>query len=361
MTESKTHRKLILPERGARVAVAMSGGVDSTVAARRLIDKGYEVMAFHLILTAEPSGLNQARNAARLLGLDLEVLDLSSEFENLIVSPFIRAYTQGETPNPCVSCNPTIKFGLLWEIAQARGAEYLATGHYARLITSAGGQTPVLSRAHDRTKDQTYFLCRLTGQMLSRAIFPLADLSKIEVEKEAAKLGLPPRIESQDACFLAGENYRDFILSRLASQEITPGEFVNLEGRDLGRHRGLIHYTIGQRRALGIPGPEPYYVLALDPERNQIVLGTKEQTLSRNVFVRDLVWSFTPPEPHFLAKVQIRSRHRPALAQVRQLPDNRAEIVFCQPQSAITSGQAAAFYDDHLLLGGGWIEKRSTG
>jgi len=180
------------------------------------------------------------------------------------------------------------------------------------------------------------------------------------VKKEAFSLGLSARDESQDACFLFGKNYRDFLLERLSNHDIVPGDFVDTEGRILGRHRGLIHYTVGQRRALGISGPEPYYVLSLDSVNNRVVLGTKKQTFSRAVFVRDLVWSFGPLDTKFTARVQIRSRHHPALAQVNLLHGNRAEVIFHEPQQAVTPGQSAAFFDNDILLGGGWIEKSST-
>ncbi|MBW1710524.1 MAG: tRNA 2-thiouridine(34) synthase MnmA [Deltaproteobacteria bacterium] len=347
------------PKPGSCVAVAMSGGVDSTIAARRLIEQGHEVIAFHLALTTNPPALDQAQTASRLIGLNLEVLDLSLEFEKLIVNPFVRSYVLGETPSPCVACNPVIKFNLLWEEAKLKGADYLATGHYAQLVTIEESATPIMSRPFDRNKDQTYFLCRLSPETLSRAVFPLANTAKEEVKEEALSLGLTPRMESQDACFLFGKNYRDFLLARLAQSDITPGDFVDTEGRVLGRHRGLVHYTIGQRRSLGIPGPEPYYVLSLDSKNNRVVLGTKQHIFSKVALVRDLVWSFAPSETQFTAKVQIRSRHRPALAEVNLLLGNRAKVIFHEPQSAITPGQAAVFYDEDILLGGGWIEKPS--
>ncbi|MBW2092819.1 MAG: tRNA 2-thiouridine(34) synthase MnmA, partial [Deltaproteobacteria bacterium] len=278
MREGNFHWEPVQLKPGSRVAVAMSGGVDSTIAARRLINQGHKVMAFHLLLTPDAPGAEQAQNAARLIGLNLEVIDLSSQFEDMIVNPFIQSYVSGETPNPCVSCNPQIKFSLFWEQVKDRGAEYLATGHYARLIVCKKSETPILSRPRDLQKDQTYFLCRLTPEMLSHAIFPLADTTKANVKKEALALGLTAREESQDVCFLLGENYREFLLKRLSPDQIVPGDFVDFEGRTLGRHRGLIYYTIGQRRALGLSSHKPYYVLSLDRAHNRVVLGTKQQT-----------------------------------------------------------------------------------
>lgn len=340
---------------GDRVAAALSGGVDSTVAARMLQELGLDVLAFHLMISRRQSAADQALEAARALGLELEVLDVSDEFERLIVEPFVKGYARGETPNPCTACNPTVKFGLLWEKARERGAVRIATGHYAALEPRPDGAGPALVRALDQAKDQTYFLCRLEKAMLDRAAFPLAGLTKAEVRRRALDLGLSPRVESQEVCFLAGEDYRGFIKDRLGEKALRPGDFVDARGRVLGRHQGLYSYTVGQRRGLGLPGPEPYYVLALDPGLNRVVIGTKKQTLARGFFARDMVWSVNPPGSSFQALVQVRSRHRPARARVRLLTETRIEVVFERPQSALTPGQAAAVYSDRTLLGGGWI------
>ena len=343
---------------GDRVAVALSGGLDSAVAARRLLELGLDVLAFHLVLSPEDTGLDPARAAARTLGLDLKVLDLREEFEKLIIEPFIRTYARGETPSPCIACNSVIKFGLLRERAEGLGARRLATGHYAALARRPGSAGPVLLRPADRAKDQTYFLCRLSPDMLARAAFPLAGLTKAQVRSRAEDLGLGRRPESQEVCFLAGRDYREFIKARLGRDAAEPGEFVDIEGRVLGRHRGLSGYTVGQRRGLGLPGPAPYYVLALEPDRNRIVIGTKEQTLTRRCLARDVIWSARPPETAFNALVQVRSRHRPAPARVSLLNGDRIEVVFERPQSSVAAGQAAAVYAGQTLLGGGWIERR---
>ena len=341
----------------AKIAVGLSGGIDSTVAAAMLMERGFRVVAFHLIVRPEVHSLDEARSAADTLGIPLNVLDLSREFEDLVIRPFIATYREAETPNPCVLCNPAIKFGKLWEHAQALGAQALATGHYAAL-KRMGGQSEIgMFRPRDRHKDQTYFLCRLPRQALSRTIFPMSDLTKDEVRQRAAAIGLRPREESLEICFLGGENYRDFIRKRLGDLEPPPGDFVDVEGRVLGQHRGLINYTIGQRRGLRLVHRKPFYVLAMDPDNNRIIVGPKKYTRSAHLTVRDMVWSQDPPEQVFQAMVQIRNQHQPAEAEVRLLSPARVEVRFDQPQIAVTPGQVAAIYRDDLLLGGGWIER----
>lgn len=342
---------------GDCVAVALSGGVDSAVAARLLQERGCRVLAFHMVLTPENSSMSAAQDAARTLGLDLVTADLTAEFDRLVVEPFVRSYARGHTPNPCVVCNPLVKFDLLWQRARLLGATYLATGHYAALIDPLDGSGLRLVRPRDRRKDQTYFLCRLSREAINRAVFPLADMSKPQTREWAARLALSPRPESQDICFLAGGDYRSLVRERLGDAVSRPGDFVDVHGRPMGRHRGLMEYTIGQRRGLNTPGPEPYYVLALDPAANRVVLGTKAQTRSRRFTVRDTVWNSEPPGADSDVLVQIRSRHVPAPARVHILPGGRTEVEFHQPQESITVGQAAAFYVEDVLLGGGWIDR----
>jgi tRNA-specific 2-thiouridylase len=330
--------------------------VDSTTAAHVLKSRGFDVAAFYLHLTDNPDALAAARQAARLLELDLTVLDVRAEFDRLVIDPFVRRYAQAVTPSPCVFCNPIIKFGLLWEKTAAMGAVALATGHYAAKAVSAEGK-PRLIRPLDAGKDQTYFLSRLTPEMIGRAVFPLADWTKDRVKATAAGLGLPPRPESQEICFLQGRDYRSLLADRLPASAMAEGDFVDAAGRALGRHRGLPNYTVGQRRGLDLPGPEAYYVLALDPEKNQVVIGGKEETAVSRIMVTDLVLSVPPPEPSFDARVMIRSRHRPAPARVRLLGEGVAEVVFHAPQASPAPGQAAVFYQKNTLLGGGWISR----
>ncbi|MEW6262868.1 MAG: tRNA 2-thiouridine(34) synthase MnmA [Thermodesulfobacteriota bacterium] len=344
-------------EPGRTVAVAVSGGVDSALAAWTLKQRGFRVLAFHLLLIPGAGSLPAARSMARRLELDFEALDVSQAFESLVIEPFVRTYALGRTPSPCVTCNPEVKFGLLADLARRRGADFLATGHYAGLVVRAEGATPVLVRPRDRTKDQTYFLSRLGPEKLDRALFPLAGFTKIEVKAKAAALGLPETRESQEACFLAGRDYRDFLSSRLGPSPGEGGEFVDRRGRVLGRHRGLIHYTVGQRRGLNLPGPEPYYVLALEQDTRRVVVGTKAETLATGFLATDLVWSSKPAQDEFAALVQIRSRHKPARAWVSLRAGNQAEVFFESPQPAVAPGQAAAFYEGDWLRGGGWIDR----
>jgi tRNA-specific 2-thiouridylase len=346
-----------LPRPGTRVAAALSGGMDSTLAARLLIEHGCDVRGFHLNLGGDAATFEPAQSAARLLGLDLEIVDLGASFQRLVVGPFVRGYAEGRTPNPCVLCNPAIKFGLLWEHARRRGAERLATGHYARRLSRPGEADAGLARARDRAKDQSYFLCRLPQTAVAAACFPLAGLKKPEVLERALALGWEFQAESQDICFLAGRSYADFVLARLPADAVRPGEIVDARGRVLGRHQGLIQYTVGQRRGLGLAGPEPYYVLALEANTNRVVIGVKAETVSPGLVLSGLVFSRHPPGEEFEALVQIRSRHRPAQARVTLGPNEGwAEVAFLQPQAAVTPGQTAALYDGDVLLGGGWIE-----
>ena len=345
------------PGPGDVVALALSGGVDSAVAAVTLLESGFQVRAFHLVMTPDAKTVKTAQRVAGGLGLDMEILDISRAFEERIVQPFIEDYARGLTPSPCVACNPMIKFDLLLRRALESGAAWVATGHYAALKPGPNGSGLALYRPRDRGKDQTYFLSRLTREMLSHAVFPLADRTKEHVKRQARRLGLETGHESQEFCFLAGEDYRRFLLGRLADNAPGPGDFVDIEGRVLGRHNGLIHYTVGQRRGLRLPGPEPLYVLALRPATNQVVVGVKALVHSSIFTVRDLVWSVAPESDRIYAHVQIRSRHRPARALVSILGPGRAEVAFEEPQPAITAGQAAAFYLDDMVLGGGWIDE----
>ena len=339
------------------VAAALSGGVDSTMAAATLLRRGHRVAAVHLVLTPEALSLAAARQAAAFLNLDLTVVDLSEDFERLVVAPFVQGYVRGETPSPCVLCNPVVKFGLLWDVVNKMGAAALATGHYAGLTEPAGSGGPLIIRSKDRTKDQTYFLCRLTSKQLGRTVFPLALASKSETQSQARVLGFSAPEESQDICFLSEGDYRSLIQDRLGREVSRPGLIVDSDGRALGRHQGLIHYTIGQRRGLGLPGPEPYYVLKLDPEKNQVVIGPKNRTLSESFTVRETIFNSRPSDTSFVCQVQIRSRHVPSPARVSILTKDRIRVVFDRPQSAVTAGQAAAFYQGDVLLGGGWIER----
>jgi tRNA-specific 2-thiouridylase len=335
---------------GAPVAVALSGGVDSAAAAWLLKQAGFQVLGVHMILGTPGASADPAREAAHRLGIDFQVIDLASEFHRLVIAPFVQTYAAGRTPNPCAACNPAIKFGLLAQKAALLGADFLATGHYTAL-----GPSGRLVRSPHNPKDQTYFLCRLSARELNRAVFPLAGWTKEDARRIARTVGLEPSAESQDVCFLSGGDYREFLQSRLPPRALAAGDFVDARGRVLGRHQGVIHYTVGQRRGLGLPGPEPYYVLAIDPDRRRVVLGIRKKTMAREIVADHVIWSGPAMDGEFDAWVQIRSRHRPAQARVQVTASDKVRVVFGEPQSSVAPGQAAAIYIDRELAGGGWI------
>ncbi|MEJ5329266.1 MAG: tRNA 2-thiouridine(34) synthase MnmA [Desulfobaccales bacterium] len=338
------------------VAVAFSGGVDSALAAHLLREQGFEVLAVHLRLMAATEGARRAAQLAQALGLPFVEVDLRPEFEALVVQQFVRSYARGLTPNPCVRCNAVIKFGVLWERMQAWGARYLATGHYVRRLPAPEGGFG-LWRGMDRSKDQSYFLQRLPREILPRVLFPLGELTKEEVRRRFQALGLPAMDlppESQEVCFIPPEGYREFL--RRAGVAAPPGEIVDLQGRYLGRHQGLIHYTVGQRRGLGVAAREPLYVLKLCPETNRVVVGPKAALLAPGLRAVAPNWLWEPPGEEFEATAVIRYRHPGVQALIRQESDGRLTVVFAQPQGAVAPGQAVAFYEGDRLLGGAWIE-----
>lgn len=337
--------------------MALSGGVDSAIAAHLLKETGAEVWAVHLLLgekAAVPPHLDQL---TAHLGISLKILDLRQEFSREVVNYFVQEYRQGRTPNPCIRCNALIKFGALWQMVRAWGATHLATGHYLQLKPLADG-TLGLFRGMDPHKDQSYFLCRLPRERLPYLLFPLGGLTKVETRQIYQSLGLPPLSscqESQDICFIPQGRYADFLRARLGHGG-TPGEMVDRLGRRLGTHRGLEYYTVGQRRGLGLPGPEPYYVLELQPECNRLVIGPRAELYSRGLRARDPNWLIASPTGDMRVTAVIRYRHPGAEAVVVPKTDGDLEVWFSQPQAAVTPGQAVAFYEGNRLLGGAWIE-----
>lgn len=351
----------------ARVVVAMSGGVDSSVAAALLQQQGHEVIGVMLRLWSEPGkedsnrcctpdSMAQARRAAAKLGIPFYVLDAKEIFRSSVVQYFLDGYAAGQTPNPCLLCNRVIRWKFLLEHALALGAEYLATGHYARRVTMNGKQQ--LLRAVDRSKDQSYVLHVLTQETLRYALFPVGDYTKAEVRQMAERFGLPTaaRKESQDLCFLAGEDYRDFI-RRNAPEMLTAGEILTQEGKVVGRHNGLANYTIGQRKGLGVAVGAPLYVLAKDVARNALIVATKEALGRRELVAAEVNWiSGEAPSQPFRAEVKIRYTAKEAWAEVRPLDGSRVEVRFDAPVRDITPGQAAVFYQGEVVLGGGIIQ-----
>ena len=345
----------------------MSGGVDSSVAAALLKEQGYEVMGMMLRLWSEPGKENsnrcctpdsmaQARRVAAKLEIPFYVIDAKDVFRETVVQYFLDGYARGETPNPCLICNRQIRWTFLLEHALALGAEYMATGHYVRIGKDERGHSQLL-RAVDRGKDQSYVLHVLTQEKLKHALFPVGDYPKTEIRAIAEKHGLPTasRKDSQDLCFLAGEDYRNF-LQRNAAEMLRPGGIVTRDGGYLGEHSGLANYTIGQRKGLGIASPVPLYVLAKDAVTNSLIVGTQAELGSHELTARDVNWvSGEPPREAFQAEVKIRYTAKEAQALVTPLDGNRVRVRFDAPQRDITAGQAAVFYEGDILLGGGII------
>lgn len=359
MSESGLHR---------RVLVALSGGVDSAVAAVLLVEQGVEVAGVMLRLWVErggdgakanrccvPEAVDRARSVADHLKIPFDLIDAEALFESQVVDSFVAEYAAGRTPNPCVLCNRTVRFGLLLEHALARGATWVATGHYARVRCTGEGYQ--LLRGRDPVKDQSYFLHALSQQQLSRVLFPLGNLTKEQVRDVAQRRGLPvaEQPESQDICFLVDGDHRGF-LARWRPDLFQPGPIRDTSGRVLGQHRGLPGYTIGQRKGLGIAAQEPLYVLELVPAENALVVGTVEE-LKRDVCVISelRLVSGLLPSSAFRAVAQIRYRAEPVGVVVNPVMHDRARVRFDSPQLGVTPGQSLVLYDGEVVLGGGCI------
>jgi tRNA-specific 2-thiouridylase len=332
------------------------------MAAALLQQQGYEVIGMTLRLWTDPAhpsasdSVLAASHAAESLKIPFHVVDITGQFRREIVQFFLDEYARGVTPNPCVRCNRLVKWGVLLEQADALGAAFLSTGHYARLRQTENGHWQLL-RALDRSKDQSYVLHVLTQEKLARAIFPVGNHLKEEIRHRARALGLPAasRSESQDLCFLNGEDYRDFI-RRNAPEIARPGPILDRLGKMMGEHKGLAYYTIGQRKGLNVASPVPLYVLAKDPASNSLVVGVEEELGSSELTVGEVNWiAGEPPTRQFHALVKTRYTAREALAVIEVLGENRAAVRFDDPQRDITPGQAAVFYEEDLLLGGGRI------
>jgi tRNA-specific 2-thiouridylase len=342
-----------------KVAAALSGGVDSAVAALLLSRQGLAVRGVHLLLGDGPAMPPNLPVLAGHLGLPLEILDLREEFARLVVDYFVDQYFQGHTPNPCVRCNAGIKFGVLWEKVKAQGATHLATGHYARLGPGPDGSLR-LFRGMDAAKDQSYFLCQVPRDLLPHLLFPLGELTKPEVRAQFQQSGLPSLAscqESQDICFIPQGDYQGFLRARQGRRGC-PGDLVDRQGRILGRHRGVENYTVGQRRGLRTPAREPYYVLQIQPECNRVVIGPKSELYAHGLRARGMNWLIDPPDHELTVTAMIRYRHPGVQAVLKPKNGDRVEVVFASPQAAVTPGQAVAFYDRDCLLGGAWIEER---
>jgi tRNA-uridine 2-sulfurtransferase len=362
------------------VAVAMSGGVDSSTVAAVLLQQGRPVVGLTMQLwnqrrlpELQGSGPAQhrccslddvydAKRVAQHLDFPHYVVNFEEQFEQRVIRPFVQQYRSGRTPIACTNCNTDVKFEPLLRMARQIGAERLATGHYARIREDKTSGRYQLLRARDDSKDQSYFLWGLTQEQLSRSEFPLGELTKEEVRALARSVQLPvaEKPESMELCFVPNGNYVQFIhaYSREAGNPLNEeeGDIVTEDGAVIGRHTGVHNYTIGQRKGLGFATGKPVYVLAIDPEKNRVIVGEDEALRSTVLEIESVNWvSVAEPQTALRAEVKIRHKHEAAAATVEALPAGRARVVFDSPQRAITPGQAAVVYDDDAVLAGGWI------
>jgi tRNA-uridine 2-sulfurtransferase len=346
-----------------KVVVAMSGGVDSSVAAALLIEQGYKVRGVSLRLwegdrlgPRNCSDHHGAKEVADLLGISHELLDLRSKFVDTVVRPFARNYLEGRTPNPCIACNRDFKLGVLLNWAKEQGADYVATGHYARVVRAAASGHVSLFRGADTQKDQSYFLFSLSHDQLKHTLFPLGAMLKCDVREQSRKMGLPvaDRPESQDICF---GDYKALVESYANEDDLTAGEVVDRLGNVLGQHSGIHGVTIGQRRGLGISAPQPFYVVDIEEKSKRIVVGTKEELGCKGLVAGNVEWIESFDGNEIVAEVQIRYRSPAIPCVVRKTVAGTTEVRFTNDFPAVAPGQAAVFYHGEQLLGGGWIER----
>lgn len=350
----------------------MSGGVDSSVAGYLLKEQGYDVVGVTMkvwpqdcISRAEdkccgPSAIADARGVAHSLGIPHYVVDESDQFEKLVIDYFSAEYQAGRTPNPCVMCNEKLKFGNLWDKARSLGAEYIATGHYAIIDHHDDGRA-VLRKGADPRKDQSYFLFSLRQEQLKHALCPLGGMSKPEIRDIARKLGLKvaDKVDSQEICFVPGNDYKAFLKTHMGSEEFHPGGIYDKLGNRLGEHEGIEMFTIGQRKGLPGGSPKPLYVIDIDPVTSSVIVGDAEDLLTEEFEISNTLWHNTGTEP-FDVTVKIRYAHAGAAATVYPGEKHTARVRLHEPQKAVTPGQAAVCYDGDRVLGGGWIARQKA-
>jgi tRNA-specific 2-thiouridylase len=343
--------------------VALSGGIDSGLAAALLKGEGWVVQGLHFLLPASPpikaARLKSVQKISHHLDLPVETVDMEAWFRTRVIEPFLRDYLNGRTPNPCITCNEQIKFTHLLHRADRAGVDFIATGHYARLKRTAPDSPVQLLRGKDPAKEQSYFLHRLTQAHLSRTLFPLGGMTKADTRNLTQEMGLPAAHipESQEICFIPDNDYRCFIENHKGTGVSRSGPILDGDGRILGEHMGTYRFTIGQRKGLGIASSRPYYVKEIRPGTHEVVVGRKEDLYARHVAADNVNWlEGSPPQELTAIKAQVRYRHRAAPGRLGVLSPGRIRFTFDDPQWAVTPGQALVCYQGDRVLGGGWIQ-----